>query len=104
VAGFKFMPIEAYELRLATRNQETIRGEFARRNFAYVFQFIALNGRALWNTAIFCLLAIVTQLTVNPLAAYALSRYRPPSTYTILLLCMCILVYLQSNVLSWMLP
>ena len=73
--GFRPMPIEAYEMRLATRNQETIRGEFARRNFAYVFEFIALNGRALWNTAIFCLLAIITQLTVNPLAAYALSRY-----------------------------
>src|SRR6185369_1522172 len=32
-------------------------------------------GGAVWNTIIFCALAILTQLTVNPLAAYALSRY-----------------------------
>jgi multiple sugar transport system permease protein len=40
-----------------------------------VLDYIALNGHALWNTALFCILAILTQLTVNPLAAYALSRY-----------------------------
>ncbi|MEA2552323.1 MAG: multiple sugar transport system permease protein [Fimbriimonadaceae bacterium] len=69
------MPIEAYERNLVRARAPRIRSEFASRNFAYVFQYIALNGRALWNTAIFCLLAILTQLTVNPLAAYALSRY-----------------------------
>lgn len=72
---FSPMPIAAYELGFATKYREKIRNEFAGRNFAYVFEFIALNGRALWNTAIFCLLAVITQLTVNPLAAYALSRY-----------------------------
>lgn len=69
------MPIEAFERRVAKANESSIRSEFAGRNFAYVITYIALNGRALWNTAIFCVLAILTQLTVNPLAAYALSRY-----------------------------
>lgn len=71
----KPMPIEAFERRIAKQNESKIRSEFMGRNFAYVLTYIALNGRALWNTAIFCLLAILTQLTVNPLAAYALSRY-----------------------------
>ncbi len=69
------MPVEAYEHNFLLTHQSTVRTEFATRNYAYVFNFIALNGRALWNTIIFCLLAIITQLTVNPLAAYALSRY-----------------------------
>jgi multiple sugar transport system permease protein len=69
------MPIESFERKWVTDHQSEIRTEFATRNYAYVAQYIALNGRALWNTVIFCLLAIVTQLTVNPLAAYALSRY-----------------------------
>ena len=69
------MPIEAFERQWVAQHQSEIRSEFATRNYAYVVKYIALNGRALWNTAIFCLLAILTQLIVNPLAAYALSRY-----------------------------
>jgi multiple sugar transport system permease protein len=52
-----------------------IRRGFVTRNFEYVLDYILLNGRTVWNTAFFCLLAIATQLIVNPLAAYALSRY-----------------------------
>jgi multiple sugar transport system permease protein len=52
-----------------------IRREFAGRNFAFVLDYVLLNGRAVLNTVIFCSLAILTQLIVNPLAAYGLSRY-----------------------------
>lgn len=69
------MPIAAYERRFVARNQAELKREFAGRNYRYVLDFILLNGRSLWNTAIFCLLVILTQLIVNPLAAYALSRY-----------------------------
>lgn len=62
-----------------------IRREFATRNYAYVVDFIALNGRALWNTFIFCALAVLIQLVVNPLCAYALSRHPMPITAQILL-------------------
>ena len=71
----KPLPIEAFERQWLHDHMSEIRSEFATRNYAYVVQYIALNWRALWNTAIFCLLAILTQLIVNPLAAYALSRY-----------------------------
>lgn len=69
------MPIAAYEKRFIETNQSELKGEFASRNYRYVLDFILLNGRSLWNTAIFCLLVILTQLIVNPMAAYALSRY-----------------------------
>lgn len=69
------LPIDAYERHILATQTAQIRNEFATRNYRYVIDFMALNGRALLNTAIFCALAIITQLTVNPLAAYAISRY-----------------------------
>jgi len=78
-------PIAAYETAHVKAHEGEIKREFATRNYRYVFDYVALNGRALWNTAIFCLLAILIQLTVNPLAAYALSRYPMKATGKILL-------------------
>jgi multiple sugar transport system permease protein len=69
------MPIEADEAAWVAANGSTVRSEFATRNYAYVLDYVLLNGRAVWNTIVFCGLAILTQLIVNPLAAYALSRY-----------------------------
>ena len=69
------MPIEADERQYVTSHLAEIRREFASRNFGFVIDYVLLNGRAVLNTAIFCLLAIATQLIVNPLAAYGLSRY-----------------------------
>lgn len=51
------------------------RTELATRNLRYVLGYVLLNGRAIWVTFAFCALAVLTQLVVNPLAAYALSRY-----------------------------
>jgi len=45
-------------------------------NYATVLNYVALHGRALWNTLVFIVLCIGSTLTVNPMAAYALSRYR----------------------------
>ena len=36
---------------------------------------MALHGRALVNTIVYCFLAVATALIVNPLCAYALSRF-----------------------------
>ena len=78
------LPIASYELN-AVQTEPNLTSEFATRNFRYVLDYVLLNGRILLNTAIFCILAIVAQLTVNPLAAYALSRYPVRSSYKILL-------------------
>jgi ABC-type glycerol-3-phosphate transport system permease component len=79
------MPIEAAEKQFVKANASEIKREFAGRNFRYVLDYILINGRAVLNTLIFCGLAILTQLVVNPLAAYALSRYPIKASGKILL-------------------
>lgn len=85
LVGSGALPISAAEQAHVEKHAPEIKQEFTWRNYWYVLDYIALNGRALWNTAIFCLLAIATQLIVNPLAAYALSRYPMRATAKILL-------------------
>jgi multiple sugar transport system permease protein len=71
------------------------RWEFATRNFKTVFDYIALQGRGVINTVIYCVLAVLCALTFNPLAAYALSRFQLPSTYKILLFLMLTMAFPQ---------
>ncbi len=46
------------------------------KNFTQVFEFLFVRGRAFLNTVILVVLTILATLTVNPLAAYALSRFK----------------------------
>src|SRR5205814_9978664 len=57
------------------------------------WDYLAGHGNGIRNTAIFCALLVLTNLIVNPLAAYALSRYKPPSAYKILLFCMATMAF-----------
>jgi len=65
------------------------RAELRRRylsfNFTSVIKFVTVHGYAMQVTAVYIVLLIGTTLTVNPLAAYALSRFRLRETHTILL-------------------
>ena len=70
-----------------------LRMEFVTRNYKTVFQYMLFHGRGILNTIIFCGLSILVALLVNPLAAYAMSRYRMPSTYKILLFLMCTMAF-----------
>ncbi|MGD9874946.1 MAG: carbohydrate ABC transporter permease [Kiritimatiellia bacterium] len=67
--------------------------EFATRNFKTVFEYIVLHGRGVLNTAIYCALAVLCALIVNPLAAYAMSRNRMPASYKILLFLMATMAF-----------
>ena len=51
------------------------------------------NGRAIVNTLWYCLLAILTALIVNPLAAYAMSRFKLRSNYRIILILMLTMAF-----------
>jgi ABC-type glycerol-3-phosphate transport system permease component len=75
------------------RRKGALRREFVLRNFRSVLDYMALHGRALSNTALYCGLAVLGALIVNPLAAYALSRYRPPSAYKLLLFLMLTMAF-----------
>jgi len=54
-------------------------------NYQTVTDYLFLRGRAFFNTVLLCVLTILATLTVNPLCAYALSRFKLPWTEQILL-------------------
>jgi multiple sugar transport system permease protein len=78
-------PFVAYDYDVFQRVKKPFMIEVITRNYMSVIQYIAIYGRAIFNTAIYIGLSILVALTVNPLAAYALSRFNLKSTYTILM-------------------
>ncbi|MCF7849508.1 MAG: carbohydrate ABC transporter permease [Kiritimatiellales bacterium] len=54
-------------------------------NYRLIFDFLILNGNAIWVTFVLISLTILATLTVNPLCAYALSRFNLPGQAKILL-------------------
>lgn len=74
-------------------SSRALRREFTVRNYLHVIDYIALHGNGVVNTILYCLLAIATAVVVNPLAAYALSRFKLPGTYQILLFCMSTMAF-----------
>lgn len=54
-------------------------------NYRLVGDYLFVRGRAFVNTLILVVLSVLASLTVNPLAAYALSRFRLQATEQILL-------------------
>ncbi len=79
------LPTQEADYQDMLGRSRALRWEFMTRNYRYVFDYLLFHGRAVWNTFVFCILAIVIVLIVNPLAAYAMSRFSLPSTYKILL-------------------
>lgn len=69
------LPVQASDWAYVQGHTGALRRDYMTRNYSLVMQYVLLHGQAVWVTAIFCLLAIVTTLLVNPLCAYALSRY-----------------------------
>ena len=59
--------------------------ESALANYRLVGDYLFLRGRAFANTLVLVILSVLASLTVNPLAAYALSRFRLRATESIIL-------------------
>jgi multiple sugar transport system permease protein len=62
-----------------------IRRAFLLQHYGTVWEILILHGRGLRNTVFYCAAAVLLALIVNPMAAYALSRFRPRHTYALLL-------------------
>lgn len=75
------------------QNKKAIFKEFLTRNYIEIIDVMLLNGRAIFNTFWYCLLAIITALVVNPLAAYSMSRFKLKSTYKIILVLMLTMAF-----------
>lgn len=86
-------PQQAFHARHFAGITRDLRWEFSTRNFVTVWNYLVLRGRGVVNTAIYCTLAVLVALIFNPLAAYALSRYRPPSAYKVLLFLMLTMAF-----------
>ena len=81
-------PTAEYEWFSVLDNRSMLIKEYLKRNYVMVFETIQTNGFAAKNTVIYCLLAVLASLLVNPLCAYGLSRYKMAPAYKILLFLM----------------
>jgi len=78
-------PFSLSDWSYVQEHRTDLQKHFITRNYAMVLGYILFHGRAVLNTFIFCLAVILTHLIVNPLCAYALSRYNLRYAYRVLL-------------------
>ena len=81
-------PAAEYEWFTVLDNRGMLIREYLKRNYLMVIDTIQTNGFAAKNTLIYCLLAVLASLLINPLCAYGLSRFRMAPAYKILLFLM----------------
>jgi ABC-type glycerol-3-phosphate transport system permease component len=87
------LPVEQIEYFTMLEHKNEIKWEFVKRNYAMVLDQMFNDARSLRNTLIYCLLSILVAITVNPLAAYALSRFKPKLTYQMIMLFMLTMAF-----------
>jgi len=87
------IPQKEAHLRDFHQQKAWLRWNFTIRNYINVLEYLVFHGRGLYNTVIYCALSVLSALIVNPLAAYALSRFKPPSQYKILLFLMITMAF-----------
>jgi ABC-type glycerol-3-phosphate transport system permease component len=86
-------PALAADIATAVSRASELRWHFLGRNYREVVDFLVLHGRSVWNTGVLVVLSLLTQLIVNPLAAYALSRFQLPYTNKILIFCLATMAF-----------
>ncbi len=62
-----------------------LRFQFATESFKRVWSYLFGRGRAVWNTLLLVVLSLLSALTINPIAAYSLSRFPMKQTNKILI-------------------
>ncbi len=87
------MPVFADDWKIMQENRSAILYDFLTRNYRVVWEFLTAHGHAVQNTLIFCFLNVLTALIINPLAAYALSRFQPRWTYQALFILMATMTF-----------
>lgn len=93
--SFEAIPFPTPELdyQAFSSRKTAIRREFIWRNYAMALDQMLSDARSLRNTAIYVLLSILLAITVNPLAAYALSRFKPRFSYQLIMLFMLTMAF-----------
>ena len=86
-------PAAQLDYHYFSTRKSAIRREFLGRNYAMALDQMLSDARSLRNTAIYVVLSILLALIVNPLAAYALSRFKPSFSYQIIMLFMLTMAF-----------
>ena len=79
------LPLAFYDFGPAHFTPNALRWQFASESFIRILEYILGRGSAAQNTLILCLLSLVAALTVNPLAAYSLSRFSMKQSHKVLI-------------------
>jgi len=87
------MPLAELEARYVREHAGALRRRFATKNFRIVLRHVFVSGRPFYNTLVYVALALFFALTVQPLAAYALSRYRPRGMWKLIFLFMATMAF-----------
>jgi multiple sugar transport system permease protein len=87
------IPMDQLEREYVLQHAGSLRWSYAISNFQDVFDEVVIQGRPFLNTMIFVVLSLVLTLTLQPLAAYAMSRFDPPGTWRIILILMATMAF-----------
>ncbi|MHB9131320.1 MAG: carbohydrate ABC transporter permease [Armatimonadota bacterium] len=79
------MPFDMAYLVTFVHNERELYLSSVGRNYSFVTDYLVRRGRAIGNTIILIVLTLLAALTINPLAAYALSRFQMKQTPAIIL-------------------
>lgn len=79
------IPYAAFRYDCFLKERKNLRLTYLTHNYVRVLEFAVVHGDAMKVTLIYIILTIVGTLTVNPLAAYAMSRFRLKENHHILL-------------------
>jgi ABC-type glycerol-3-phosphate transport system permease component len=88
-------PLAETDLWTFRYNKDAIRKEFFLRNYRLVMDYILFHGRAVLNTFILVTMVVLGHLTVQPLAAYGLSRFNLRYSHQILLFLLATMAFPQ---------
>lgn len=87
------IPQPALDREAFEKEENFWKWQFLTMNYQRVIDEVVLHGDAIRNTIILVILCVAGALIVNPLAAYALSRFKLRKTYHILLFCLATIAF-----------
>jgi len=80
-----YLPIPESDRLSVRENRWQMTRRYLTANYALVIDHLLLNGRAFLNTGVLCAAMVLSQLTINPFCAYALSRFNLGYRYKVIL-------------------
>ena len=87
------IPFDAALLMTFANRERAFAFDHSTSNYRTVLDFLFQRGQAVRNTVVLVALALLVTLTINPLAGYALSRFRLRPTEKIIVFCLATMAF-----------